>query len=164
MTTYRSKNQLGLFDSLGVKPIESRFRESEILKKQKQEYLKRLDKSGKQLRWHEFKVTKKNNGKGRPTPLNKLNIIVAKTTVVNKIYEVHDVNITDYSKWDNPFRIGIHGNREECLNLYRQMILGRPDLLRDLKELIGLRLGCICYPHPCHGDILVELIKQIYRA
>ena len=29
----------------------------------------------------------------------------------------------------------------------------------DLLSLDGKRLGCYCKPKPCHGDVLVELVK-----
>jgi hypothetical protein len=62
------------------------------------------------------------------------------------------------SLWANPFRIGRHGDRETVIELYRQRLLKRPDLLARLPELRGLRLGCWCKPeHACHGDILAAL-------
>jgi len=30
----------------------------------------------------------------------------------------------------------------------------------DLHELVNKRLGCWCKPGPCHGDILVKLIRE----
>ena len=65
------------------------------------------------------------------------------------------------SKWGNPFRIGEDGDREEVIEKYKKWILEQPNLLRDLHELKGKRLGCYCRPwHKCHGDILVELIEN----
>lgn len=81
------------------------------------------------------------------------------TRVVHCKRESYDVYIGRPSKWGNPFRIGIDGNRNEVIEKYRQYIQRRPDLLRDLKELKDKTLGCWCKPKACHGDVLVELIN-----
>ncbi len=61
------------------------------------------------------------------------------------------------SQWHNPFK---DGSREKPINDYRKYILSRPDLLDSLPELKGKRLGCWCKPKVCHGDVLVELIRE----
>jgi ribA/ribD-fused uncharacterized protein len=43
-----------------------------------------------------------------------------------------------------------------CLK-YKLYLNTRPDLLKQLKELKGQRLGCWCKPQQCHGD---ELARQ----
>ena len=83
-----------------------------------------------------------------------------KTTVVNLKRERFDVYIGRGSKWGNPFRIGVHGSREEVIKKYRDYLLGKPELLRSLEELRGKVLGCYCRPMPCHGDVLVELLES----
>ena len=75
--------------------------------------------------------------------------------------EKYDVYIGRPSKWGNVFVIGIHGNREEVIAKYKEYILSKPELLQDLKELKGKTLGCFCKPLPCHGDVLIELIKDM---
>jgi Domain of unknown function (DUF4326) len=42
------------------------------------------------------------------------------------------------------------------MTMYRDYLLGRPDLLALLPGLRGKRLGCWCKPLPCHADILAE--------
>ena len=79
------------------------------------------------------------------------------TCVVNCRTEPCDVFIGRATKWGNPYRLGVDGNREEILRRYRRWIMRRPVLLRSLEELRGKRLGCICAPNPCHGDVLAEL-------
>lgn len=61
------------------------------------------------------------------------------------------------SKWDNPFKIGEHENREEVIMKYAEWLLTQPQLLDALPELRGQNLGCYCAPEACHGDILLEL-------
>lgn len=84
----------------------------------------------------------------------------SETKVVNLRHEKYDVYIGRGSKWGNPFKIGVDGTREEVIEKYKQYIMNRPDLLNDLEELRGKRLGCYCKPKPCHGDVLVELLEN----
>lgn len=81
---------------------------------------------------------------------------------------------TTESIWHNPFSVKKLNNknksdiknenktymREESLDRYREYIKNRPDLLAQLCTLKGKELGCWCKPLACHGDILVELIKE----
>ena len=78
--------------------------------------------------------------------------------VVNKYKEPFDVYIGSGSKWGNPFRIGIDGNRAQVIKLYHEYILKQPHLMKALPELKGKVLGCYCAPKPCHGDILIQLV------
>lgn len=90
------------------------------------------------------------------------------TTVVNLLAgEDYDVRIDRWSKWGNPFSHK-HGTRAKfvvptkaaAIQRYRAWIISRPDLLSALPELKGKRLGCNCRPGPCHGDVLLELIRD----
>lgn len=69
------------------------------------------------------------------------------------------------SKWENPFTVKQYG-RDQALQMYQNHILQRPDLLVNLWELTGKRLGCWCvegFPTIemiCHGQILVQLYRQ----
>lgn len=64
----------------------------------------------------------------------------------------------------NPYVIGKHGNRDEVINLYRNHIIQKIEQSDNFKnQLISLKgknLGCWCYPEPCHGDVLLELINK----
>jgi hypothetical protein len=70
------------------------------------------------------------------------------------------------SKFANPFKIGIDGNRDVVLNKYKSYIIDKLEsdklLLSELLSYNNKNLGCWCYPEPCHGDILLELIDK-YR-
>ena len=57
----------------------------------------------------------------------------------------------------NPFRPGPDGSREAITARYREYLLGRPELLAQIPELRGKRLGCWCAPLPCHADVIAEL-------
>ena len=81
--------------------------------------------------------------------------------VVNvKSGDTYDVYIGRPSKWGNPFRVGKHGSRDQCIELYRRWLGTRPDIVAQLGELKGKILGCYCKPQPCHGDVLVALLQQ----
>jgi hypothetical protein len=63
------------------------------------------------------------------------------------------------SKWGNPFRIGVDGDRAAVIAKHARYLHGRHDLLRALDELRGKDLVCFCAPKPCHGDLLLRLAK-----
>jgi hypothetical protein len=67
------------------------------------------------------------------------------------------------SPWHNPFKLpkaATPEERAEVIRRYRVHILGRPDLLAMLPELRGRLLTCWCHPLPCHGDVLLELLRE----
>jgi len=82
------------------------------------------------------------------------------TRVVNLRRERCDVRICRPGPWGNPFRIGRDGTRREVIARYEVWLRSRPNLLARLPELVGKRLGCWCAPLPCHGDVLVRLIRE----
>lgn len=63
------------------------------------------------------------------------------------------------SKWHNPFKIGIDGDRDAVIDKYERYIKSKPELINSLHELKGKNLGCWCYPEKCHGDVLKKLIN-----
>ncbi len=67
------------------------------------------------------------------------------------------VRIDRKTKWGNPFRIGLHGDRHEVIRRYTEWILTQEHLLLCLGELRGKDLACWCCPDECHGDILLVL-------
>ena len=94
---------------------------------------------------------------------------MSKTRVVHCKKEPFDVYIGRPGKWGNPFwftKYPVPGfahqerTREESIALFRNWIMTKPELLRDLKDLKGKVLGCWCSPKPCHGDVLVELANE----
>jgi len=84
------------------------------------------------------------------------------TVVVNKRLEKYDVDISRAGeKWGNPFEIGRDGTRERVIKMYEVHIRRSPKLLAALPELVGKRLGCYCKPLACHGDVLIQLLKEL---
>lgn len=94
---------------------------------------------------------------------------MSNTKVVHCKKEPYDVYIGRPSKWGNPFKIGVHGNREEVVKKYRMWLDGeisapngstpptRDEIRRELK---GKVLGCWCRPKLCHGDVIVDIIEE----
>jgi hypothetical protein len=76
------------------------------------------------------------------------------------------------SPFANPFRVGVDGERGECIDKFRVYIEDQladevegPRLRRLLGLLQGKRLGCWCKGKrgkgACHGDVLAELADKI---
>jgi hypothetical protein len=83
-----------------------------------------------------------------------------KTKVVHFKKSHHDIYIGRPSKWGNPFELGKDGTRSEVIAKYKEHVLNDKELMDSLHELEGLILGCWCHPKPCHGDVLVELVRK----
>lgn len=73
------------------------------------------------------------------------------------------VNVGRPSKFGNPFIVGVHGSRNEVVDMYEQW-LDRPaqtDLREAVKrELKGKNLLCFCAPKKCHADILLRIANE----
>ena len=80
--------------------------------------------------------------------------------VVHCRKQPYDVYIGRPSKWGNPYSIGKDGTRAEVIVKYREYVLRHTKLLNLLPELKGKVLGCWCKPKPCHGDVLISLLKE----
>lgn len=69
-----------------------------------------------------------------------------------------DVFVGRPSKYGNPYHIGIHGSREEVLELYELHLQNNHHLIKSIcRELPGKILGCSCEGFPCHGEILARI-------
>lgn len=71
---------------------------------------------------------------------------------------------TSSSIFANPYKIGKDGTREEVIVKYKEYMIGKLEndksLVEQLISLKGKNLGCWCYPEPCHGNVLLELIDK----
>lgn len=67
------------------------------------------------------------------------------------------------SKWNNPFHIGVDGNRFEVIEMYETYVR-ESSLWNDLCELDGQILGCWCHPKLCHGNVLKRLREEQLHA
>lgn len=92
------------------------------------------------------------------------------TKVVHLRKEPYDVRIDRYTKFGNPFKIPLYGNRIEVINKYEQWLKReafpnfkqsqRKWILGNIHMLKGKTLGCWYKPKPCHGDVLVKLLED----
>lgn len=84
--------------------------------------------------------------------------------VLNKHRDIIPPNATYIgrgSKWGNPFKIGIHGDRDEVIDLYEEYLLENLELLSCIDELIDKDIWCFCHPKRCHGDVLLKYVRYI---
>lgn len=88
------------------------------------------------------------------------------------------VKVDRSTKWGNPFVVGVDGTRQECVDLFRNMMRGwvciscapgtadaqlayRKMLRTNLRYIRGKNLGCWCPLNaPCHADVLLEAAAQ----
>jgi hypothetical protein len=67
------------------------------------------------------------------------------------------------SIWSNPFHIGKDGSRLEVIDKYKIRTRNDARLMSLIPTLTGLTLGCWCHPQPCHGDVLLELVRKYWE-
>ena len=63
------------------------------------------------------------------------------------------------SPWCNPYKVGKDGSREVVITKYKTFILNKiKNGELNIEDLRGKNLGCWCWPAPCHGNVLIELL------
>jgi hypothetical protein len=83
------------------------------------------------------------------------------------------VKVDRTTKWGNPFIVGEHGTRAECVRLFELLLGGYLCISadnadaqdaymtmarRDREQLRGKNLACWCPPDaPCHADVLLVM-------
>lgn len=86
------------------------------------------------------------------------------TELLNIRHGKADVYIGRGSPFGNPYVLGVDGDREEVIRLYRiyfyEKIMKDAKFRLDVEALRGKKLGCHCHPMPCHGDVIVEYLEQ----
>lgn len=83
--------------------------------------------------------------------------------------EAFDVYIGRKTPWGNPFPIEHETDgmkRKEVIEKFKvyfeEEFIKKPDNLKHLLTLRGMRLGCHCKPFPCHGDVIAEFINNYF--
>lgn len=89
------------------------------------------------------------------------------TKLVNIKLEPHWKQHPDFvyigrpDEFGNPYIIGLHGNRDEVIGLYRQWLMNNKPMQDIIKvRLKGKILGCYCTPKKCHGDVILEVLNN----
>jgi hypothetical protein len=84
------------------------------------------------------------------------------------------VKVDRSTRWGNPFVVGVHGTRAECVAAFEQLLAGEPVVgsgpsaneqqaclehaCAHLAELRGKDLACWCpTDQACHADVLLRL-------
>jgi len=86
------------------------------------------------------------------------------------------IKVDRSTRWGNPFVVGKHGTREQCVRLFRRLVGGEfcsakgvPHQQLEVylhvtshKELLrGKNLACWCpLDKPCHADVLLEIANS----
>lgn len=85
--------------------------------------------------------------------------------------EAFDVYIGRRTPWGNPFPIEHETNgkkRKEVIEKFKQYFeeefINKPENLKHLLSLRGMRLGCHCKPLPCHGDVIADFINNYFDS
>lgn len=91
--------------------------------------------------------------------------------ILNRHRDVIPPNAIDIGRGyplGNRFIIGVHGTRNEVIDMYRQwlrdQIIDRaPVILQALQDIgPGSSLLCYCRPSPCHGYVIKEFWTELY--
>lgn len=76
------------------------------------------------------------------------------------------VNIMRPSPLGNPFKIGVHGDRDEVVDKHmayaRERIAKDPEFAALVRGLRGHDVVCCCAPRRCHGDNYVILCDELW--
>lgn len=99
-----------------------------------------------------------------------------KITVVNKHHKQSGEYIGRGSPLGNPYPITVTDSREKVIARYRiwldeKIQADDPKVCDELNRLIEvgltnnnqLALQCFCKPHPCHGDVIREVILNALK-
>ena len=96
-------------------------------------------------------------------------------TKVKRPFKAQVVDVRESDEWDlrihrphrfgNPFIIGKDGTRDEVIAKHREWIQKQPQLMKDVGNLKGKVLGCMCGAPKkrCHGETLLELAELPMR-
>ena len=79
--------------------------------------------------------------------------------VTNIKKDFFDVYIGRPTVFDNPFFIGINGNRDAVCDQYKRYFWDKINEDQSFREQVmmlkGKTLGCFCHPKRCHGETIV---------
>ena len=95
-------------------------------------------------------------------------------TVGNKYHGDKGINVMRPSPLGNPFIVGQHGERGECVELFRKWLWKQIKekqpiyytllpLVEKHKQNEDLVLVCCCKPRACHADVLKAAIEWLAK-
>lgn len=69
------------------------------------------------------------------------------------------------SIWCNPYHKQLNKlGRAMVIGLYREYVLKKPEIVAKIPSLRDKMLACWRAPELCHGDVLIELLKEQTRS
>ena len=85
-------------------------------------------------------------------------------TVVNLYKSNYDVYIGRPTLFGNPYIVGKHGERGQCVEFFKEYFYARLASDAEFREAVdslrGKVLGCYCKPQACHGDVIEEYLAS----
>lgn len=111
----------------------------------------------------------------RPTRIAPLfakrtrNVILPEEFLVRSVHckrDQYDLYIGRPGPFGNKFKVGVHGERGECIGLFESWFgSSEPDAIAyrqliDERITLGMRLGCWCHPNGCHGDVIANYVNN----
>lgn len=87
--------------------------------------------------------------------------------VVNLNKDSYTIYIGRPSIYGNPFIVGKHGKRGECIQLFENWFYS--DAGKECREAVKNNitkdsvLGCFCKPKNCHGDVIAKYVLNNYN-
>jgi len=115
---------------------------------------------------HRFDTFLSINAKGYDMTSYQIDVVNIKTvrdfgTRAGDVYIGRRFGKHPGSPFANPFKIGVHGDRNDVIAKYRDYLIST-GLVNKLPDLLDhgttIRLGCWCAPAPCHGDVLKDYL------
>lgn len=91
------------------------------------------------------------------------------TKIVNKRIDSYDVYIGRGSPFGNRFVIGVHGTRDEVIDIYEKEFYVKVETDKEFKNQVlalkGKILGCFCKQKDrevrCHGDVILKYLENL---
>jgi hypothetical protein len=79
------------------------------------------------------------------------------------VNQAHTHYIGRPSIFGNPFMINPQNTREQVIEQFETYARRNSVLLTAIRQLpADAVLGCYCAPHACHGDVIVDIWKELH--
>lgn len=80
--------------------------------------------------------------------------------IPSSILPANTVYVDQGSVWANPFRVGVNGTAEQCLERYEILLAHTTTILEEIDHLKGMNLLC---HNTDHANVLLMLAGMNYR-
>lgn len=97
---------------------------------------------------------------------NQMRSVIIETKLVNVKKEPYDICIMRPGYYQNQYVIGVHGTREQVIQLFEDDFIRRMKTDQTFRMMVqrleGKIIGCCCTPLPCHGDVYIKYFNGEY--